>query len=583
MVQIKKNWGVWLVAVYLGIAILYVWDHGEDVIVQVHDNLDNMIPLFKVLKDNKLFWTYGTTAPVLGDIDRNYLQSDLKAYSLLYYFMPTYYAYMVGMLSKVSISVVGSVLLGREILKEKYSKWKNWVVFVGFLYGISPCYPAQVFSFASLPLLLWILYCIYTNEENNFKYQLFIFLYAFFSDFVTMGAFICGYLFIFIVWDGCRNKKIKKRMFLAFVLLALGYVVTEHRIFYSMLFSNEISIRTSIATEYTSLGKSIFLAIMALGIGHYHSGYALHCIVFPCCLLFWAYKNYKYFKNRQLKKAVGDIYNILMLFCIINAAVYGLDSYEPVCKVKEFLFPFLKGFSLARTLWLNSFLIMILFFILLMELKQQGSRKILFTVSLLSLLSLFLFPDVYNDISANLCRDVNRFLEVKEEKLTWQEFYSEDLFATIKEDINYNGEKSVAFEFHPAVLYYNGIHTLDGYLSWYSQEYKESFRKIIAPALDYNEQKRKYYDGWGGRAYVYPIDGTYDPVRTLPKEKGEIYFDPISFKQMEGTYVFSRVNIVNAEEMGLVLLNTYTNQSSPYTIYLYKIKEYNNKEERKNC
>ena len=60
----------------------------------------------------------------------------------------------------------------------------------------------------------------------------------------------------------------------------------------------------------------------------------------------------------------------------------------------------------------------------------------------------------------------------------------------MKEDIGYEGEWSAAYGLHPAVLEYNGIATLDGYLGFYPQSYKEDFRRIIAPALERVEASR---------------------------------------------------------------------------------------------
>ncbi|GFI57173.1 hypothetical protein IMSAG025_00604 [Muribaculaceae bacterium] len=53
------------------------------------------------------------------------------------------------------------------------------------------------------------------------------------------------------------------------------------------------------------------------------------------------------------------------------------------------------------------------------------------------------------------------------------------------------------------MLEYNGIATLDGYLGFYPQQYKEDFRQIIAPAIERMEPSRIYYDDWGARAYLY--------------------------------------------------------------------------------
>lgn len=79
----------------------------------------------------------------------------------------------------------------------------------------------------------------------------------------------------------------------------------------------------------------------------------------------------------------------------------------------------------------------------------------------------------------------------KANDLTYREFYSTDLFEKAKEDIGYCGQWSVAYGFYPAILEYNDIATLDGYLGFYSQNYKEEFRKMIAPALDRVEESRR--------------------------------------------------------------------------------------------
>lgn len=50
-------------------------------------------------------------------------------------------------------------------------------------------------------------------------------------------------------------------------------------------------------------------------------------------------------------------------------------------------------------------------------------------------------------------------------EITYAEFFDTSLFEEIKKDIGYNGEKVVAFGFHPSVLIYNGFTTIDGYSS----------------------------------------------------------------------------------------------------------------------
>ncbi len=144
----------------------------------------------------------------------------------------------------------------------------------------------------------------------------------------------------------------------------------------------------------------------------------------------------------------------------------------------------------------------------------------------------------------------------------------------IKEEIAYDGEWSLAYGLHPAILEYNGIATLDGYLGFYAQQYKEDFRKIIAPALERVEATRIYYDEWGARAYLY--SGTdlsiVRATKSIQATDYDIYIDTESIKELGGTWIFSRIELANAEEAGLLLEGSYTSEDESYTIYLYQVR-----------
>ena len=43
------------------------------------------------------------------------------------------------------------------------------------------------------------------------------------------------------------------------------------------------------------------------------------------------------------------------------------------------------------------------------------------------------------------------------------------------------------------------------------------------------------------------------------------------FEKMGGTYIFSRIELANAEELGLDLRGVYEHEESPFVIYLYEI------------
>ena len=75
---------------------------------------------------------------------------------------------------------------------------------------------------------------------------------------------------------------------------------------------------------------------------------------------------------------------------------------------------------------------------------------------------------MYNDFYYTCYYNAYHLIKkVPVESLNYREFYSEDLFGQIKEDIGYNGGIQRRLRMHPAVLSYNGIATLDGYLGFY--------------------------------------------------------------------------------------------------------------------
>ena len=80
---------------------------GQDIYLATHDNLDSNIPWFAMLRDNGLFASHGGTVPFLGGISRDYLPSELNFYSLLYWLLPAFPAYILGNVLKIVLSVAG--------------------------------------------------------------------------------------------------------------------------------------------------------------------------------------------------------------------------------------------------------------------------------------------------------------------------------------------------------------------------------------------------------------------------------------------------------------------------------------------
>ena len=245
-------------------------------------------------------------------------------------------------------------------------------------------------------------------------------------------------------------------------------------------------------------------------------------------------------------------------------------------------------------------------------------------------------PNTYNDLYATLRGVVKEEMQGQTvDDLSWREFYSPELFAKIRKDLGYSSgdldstagtpqqeaeerfgslerdmhtdnpldgtaddpsawtasaravaeqgfqtsgttgtDWAVAYGFHPAVLEYNGIATLDGYLGFYNQSYKDVFRAAIAPALERRPASEVNFDAWGARCYLYSgdEDGIVQAVRHYQTISSQIAIDETALRDMGCRYIFSRIRLTNAEEKHLRLRGEWSDETSPYIVYVYELE-----------
>jgi len=553
--------------------------------IGVHDNLDIHITDYKLLKDNNAFFSHGQTIPLLGGIDRNFLLSEYYAYSWLYMFLPNFAAYITGYFLKILIALFSGILLCKDILGDKYKEHEWAVVLFSFIYGLLPLYPAFSFSFASLPLLIFIIRKIKNSGKKI--YYLMAFLYPTLSYFTFFGPFILGYIFIYFIYLLIKEKKINFRILLAMALISISYILIEYRLFALIFGSGQATIRDTMLIENLSASE-ILQSIFNVFVNNIFHCNDLHkIIVLPIFVISFAEINIGHIRKKEFKQLITDPFNLIFFFIVANCIIYGLYNSKGVRTAFETIVPPLKGWQFNRTVFFNpllwyaeSLVAMIRFsdYLASAGFKKTGFDAFLHLLpeitTLLVLLSVIGTQSLYNDFF-NTCY-VNTWEKVtgkKSETLSYGDFFSEDLFDDIKKDINYNGEYSVAYGFHPAVLSYNKIATLDGCLSYYYQSYKDSFRKVIAPALSESQAARSYYDDWGARAYIFSGTdyGIWNPRRTLNVEDKRLLIDKSAFEHLNGKYVFSRIELSNYDEAGFKLINKYSDPNSPYTIWVYSL------------
>lgn len=583
MKKLISKWYMVVVFGFLVFAGLVFVLCGENSIIAVHDNLDLFIPQFQMMKDTGSFWAHDVNVPFLGGISRDVLPSEFSLYTLLYMILPAYPAYVAGYLLKILIAVFSCILLAKDFFGDTYDKYKPLAWLLGLAYGVLNVFPAFGIPFASIPLAVYLLRKIY--KAPSVKWYIALFFYPFLSYFSYFGLFILAYMAVAWIWLWIRDKKFPLRIFLAILVLAAGCIACEYRLFGTMLFGDEVTIRSTMEAGNYSAGEIVRTILEGFSKGMFHAESLHTYLVLPVCMIYLIYLNVSYIRNKNIKEIFHDVFNLLMLILIFNSVIYGIYYFEPFRKVIETICPPLTGWQFNRTIFFNPFVWYAAFFLVLVRLYDMEKKKIKWLadgLAVAAVLLIILTGSRYNDLYHTCYNQAYKLAKGQPgDSLSFGEFYSRELFEEAKEDIGYCGQWSAAYGFYPATLEYNGISTVDGYLGFYSQLYKDEFRKVIAPALDRVEESRDYFDGWGARAYLY--SGTdlsvVSTTRSYQVSDRDLYIDIDAFKALGGRYIFSRVELSNAQEAGLILAGVYTHESSPYTLYVYQtISRYQSKE-----
>lgn len=570
---ITKYWFLFPIGGFLLLTAGVFFGYGEKSYIAVHDNMDLFLAQFQMLKNTDSFLAHGVEIPFLGGISRDNLPSELSLYTVLYMLFPTYTAYVLGILGKILLGMFSFRLLAGELFGDKCVIYRPVIYMTGFVYGIVWFFPAFGFAFASIPLCVYLLVKIYRHAGK--WWYLALFAYPAVSYFSYHGIFILGYLVIAIVWLSIRDRKPAWRLVAALFTLAAGFVVCEYRLFGQMLFGGEETIRASIVNADLSFWEILQEIGTVWREGIFHADGVHGKVALPVCAVYFLFLNGRYLYRGEWKKIFRDPFNFVMAFILFNSVIYGLYDCGPLRRLVEALVPPLEGWQFNRTIFFNPFLWYAALFLVLIRLCDRGiwTMWIANGIICIAALAVILTPNRYNDLYFTCYnRAYEHFHGTEVDELDYEQFYAQALFEKIKEEIGYQGEWSAAYGLHPAVLEYNGIATLDGYLGFYSQQYKEDFRKIIAPALERMEQTRIYYDDWGARAYLY--SGTdlsiVQATKTVYATDYAIYIDVDAFRELGGEYIFSRLELTNAGEVGLLLVDGYTAEDESCTVYVYR-------------
>ena len=549
---------------------------GKDCIITIHDNLDSNIPWLKYVRDNNYFFQINTKSTTLDNLSTLYFAGDFTFKGFLYYIFDEYIAYTILYVVSIVVGFISMKLLLSLIFESDDSSFI--LSFVSLMYAALPVFPGYRIAIATLPLGFYLIYSIF----KSFKpiYYLIAFLFPFFSVFESVLIFLLGYWFIFIIITFIIYKKLSIQSIICFALMSIGAVIANLRLFLLRFIYSEPLNRDIVSIDSISginIKKFVhdFLVYFAKGYEHANSVHLylilpISFFVFPLIIreIILNYKNSKSFKVNKYFKIIF----VCLIVIGVQSLIISLNEQAIIYKILKIILPPLSGLSFARLYVFNNVLWYIVFASILIYIFKNRSFVFKIISCILIFLQLFIiifkdnnYQDSWKSWKANLlnCSDL----------ISYNEFFSTELFDLIKKDIDYRGEIVAAVGYHPSVLMYNGFNNADGYISVYPKKDALKFKQLIQPELDVNNWANHYYTTWPGRRYIYNRNISYEPTKLPYSGSIELKIDMDTFiNYYQGKYIISRAKISNADEMNLELVNSYKIDKYIYELHVYKTK-----------
>lgn len=610
-------------------AILPMIIFGQDYQFTIHDGLDGYAGIVQLFHDRKLLFHMSDTLPIMYGESGRYTFITYNLYNLFNCVFGYLAGQICTRIFACIFGFFSMLIFQCYIYKIKCLEQFDIYLLIAIAYTITPIAPNRSIAAAAIPIIIVLF--LFLKKYRRFTPITFLaILYPFASNFPSYLVFTIIFWGIFLTWDFISKKKININLTVALVLMSLSSIVVHYNYFYAAIFAKNTNRSLLQGAKSGIFDWSIFRDYLLNGSEYTRGlqGYILLpvLIIGTIYTLFLIKKRNRCSENILTAKVLISgwiflfsavfikiidlgwgmhtgillidgfqwgrltefipfiIYSMLggIIYVMFQTSDSGIEIYYKwlIALISILLLTFIAGINqkynnsviLANGKHAKVFLIIwgavtsgILTGILLFG--KNKKNKIYILVS-----GMLIVQMVYSTMSKELYNDTGStvYSKLLGTKLgyTFKEFFSEELFDGIKEDIAYNDEKVVAYGYHPSVLIYNGFCTLDVYQSVHSMEYQIKFREIIAPALDTYNYWENYYDTWGGRMYLYG-ELSFAPTNEKEVAPSLLFINVEALKELGGKYILSRAPIANSDELGIRFVNDYDREDSLYHIYLY--------------
>ena len=552
--------------------------NGEHNVFKIYDNLDSEITsrVLPIRNGNLFSFSNDEVIPQMANgLKRNSLNASSRNFeSLLFYWFPPVYAYLINYILINLIAFFGMyLLLSRYILKDVGKNRFIIAAVLAFSFTLLRSYTIYGMAILGAPMLT---YCIlnFVNGRSKFLSLLFIIFYPFYSSLVLGGHVYVGLLFVTGAWYYFKSdRKVAVKLMGIAMLIGALYLVSEINLFNQYLFDRSfVSHRTDWdptfdqidqTAETLGFGGALIRAWDLIIKGEINAKvYPLFIMVFLAFMLIFNFKSI--IRDRF-------VMGTLVLITIISL-LYGFyfSDLKPWIYLKN-QFMLLKTFRIDRIFFFLPFFWYILFALLIRSAFLSGKKFLIIASVVFLMINFFYIPMKNRELMAN----VSTFVKGKPKTMiTWEKFFAEDLFTQVKKDIGLplDKYKTVSIGITPAVSLFNGFYTLDIYSNNYPLSHKRSFRKIIAPELEKSPKWKASFDKWGGECFIFSSEIEYRPD-FIPSEKSlkNLELDTRILFLMGGRFILSALEIENADDLNIRFRKRYTDPKTPLELYLYEI------------
>ncbi|HLW33965.1 MAG TPA: DUF6044 family protein [Aequorivita sp.] len=540
----------------------YIWK-GQDVQVNVWDNLDSNVVWYKMLKDQgKIF--AGPEVMVQGfvtETPRFSYPSGWNVEAVLYFLFPPFTAYWTNKLLIIIFAFVGMVLLFSRHLNSTRSE----VMSIALLWATLAFNPHIGISVAGLPILVWGFYNLRSKEKIWYSFVVIV-VYSFYSSMVLVGFFILPILGILLGYWKIVDGSVSFLALIGWFLMGACYFLQDMNLFYFLFLQDDIiSHRVEMDYSYNSFSNKTPWSFIKNGDHNsvfYWWGYV---VGFAGILVLFFLKGVRTFFSQFIPKK--ELFIFAIVFTLTVPFLAAALTWKGIANLAGEIFPVIHSFNLTRIAFLLPFFLFVVLAYGMIIIKTRYKKGVL-----AFFLGINIF--VYQFEWRNWLNEHFNLLDYQVP--SYRQYYAEEQFGEVKQFFgeNWNDIHIANINLPPAASAYHGFKGIDGYLPLYNLIYKHQFCRIIIGELNKDRELFEHFTYWGNKCYLqnatYP-DGfdAYKWKNLTPIEVLDLDFSLLQ-SAFRVDYLFSAVEVHHER---LQLLKLFTHEESAWNIYVYEIKD----------